>query len=437
MKNNFLVIVALFFIFSAQSQTINKPKLDSLFAVLDAKEKSMVSIAISANGKIVYKNAIGFADIETNKKASTATKYRIGSISKTFTATLIFKAIEEKKLKLEQTIDKYFPKIENASTITISQLLNHRSGIHSFTNDEAYMKYNTQPKTESDLLAIINASKSEFAPDSKADYSNSNYVLLSFIIEKIYKKPFKQVLNDKIIKPLGLKNTYFGGKINLNMNESNSYYFDNKWIKETETDMSIPMGAGAIVSNPTDLAIFATLLFEGKIINNASLAKMTTIKDDYGMGIFETPYYDKKGLGHTGGIDGFTSVLTYFPDDKLAVAITSNGSNYKNNDILIAALNSYYKKPFKIPTFETLALQSGDLDVYLGVYSSPTFPLKITVSKDKDVLMAQATGQSAFRLTAVAKDKFEFVPAGIVLDFNPSISEMTLNQAGRKFVLKK
>jgi D-alanyl-D-alanine carboxypeptidase len=437
MKNILSLFLALFFAVSTQSQTINKAKLDSLFQVLEAKDKFMGSIAISSNGNIIYSKAIGKEDIETNKKATAVSKYRIGSISKMFTSALIFKAIEEKKLSLDQKIDKFFPTIENAQKISIGNLLNHRSGINNFTNDQNYLTYNTQPKTEQEMLAIIRGSKNDFEPNSKSEYSNSNYVLLSYIIEKIYKKPFKVVLNDKIIKPLGLKNTLFGGKINLQNNDVNSYIFEDKWIKQTETDTSIPLGAGAIVSNPEDLTIFINQLFAGKIINEASLSKMTTIQDNYGFGVFEIPFYDKNAFGHTGGIDGFSSVLTYFPVDKLAVAISSNGNVYENNDVLIAALSSCFNRPFEIPTFETISLKSEDLDIYLGVYSSPTFPLKITISKDNNTLMAQATGQGAFPLTATKKDKFEFSQAGIVLDFNTATNEMTLNQAGRKFVLKK
>jgi len=439
MKNKFIIatMCLLFFGFSIQAQNLNKAKLDSLFQILEAKDKFMGSIAIAFNGAVIYENAIGKEDLESNKRATTSSKYRIGSISKMFTATLIFKAIEEKKLTLNQTINQYFPAIENAQKITISNLLNHRSGIHNFTNNEDYLQYNTQLKSEKEMLAIIATGKSDFTPDSKADYSNSNYVLLSYIIEKVYKKPYKVVLNDKIIKPLGLKNTYFGGKINGINNEVNSYSFEDKWIKQTETDTSIPMGAGGIVSNPQDLTVFVAQLFAAKIINQSSLMQMKTIQDGYGMGVFEIPFYDKKAFGHTGGIDGFTSVLAYFPADQLAIALTSNGGVYSNNDVLIATLNSYFNKPFEIPTFKTLALKSADLEVYLGVYSSPTFPLKITITKDTNILMAQATGQGAFPLTATEKDKFEFAQAGIILDFKPSANEMTLNQGGRKFVLKK
>src|SRR5690606_31917082 len=132
---------------------------------------------------------------------------------------------------------------------------------------------------------------SEFKPNEKSDYSNSNYVLLTFILEEIYNKPFSKILNEQIITPLKLKNTYYGKKIDVSENESYSYKYVGKWKKESETDMSIPQGAGALISNPTDLNIFIEQLFLGNIVSHKSLEIMKTIKNGYGMGLFQFPYY--------------------------------------------------------------------------------------------------------------------------------------------------
>lgn len=430
------LIVALLFGTSI-AQTLNTAKLDSLFQILEAKDKFMGSIAISENGKLLYAKSIGKDDIATNKHSNSLSKYRIGSISKMFTSCLIFKAIEEGKLNLNQTIESYFPSIQNASKITIGNLLNHRSGIHNFTNDENYLTYNTESKTEKQMIALIANGKSDFEPDSKADYSNSNYVLLSYILEKTYKKPYKEILTSKIIKPLGLKNTYFGSKTTIQNNECYSYTFGEQWQKENETDMSIPMGAGAIVSNPTDLVLFINALFANKIINQSSLEQMKTIKDKFGMGIFQIPFYEKQGFGHTGGIDGFGSVLSYFPENKLAIALCSNGRIYDNNNVLIAALSSYYNKSFQIPNFNVIELKSEDLDKYLGEYSNENFPLKISVTKKDNKLFAQATGQSEFPLEAVEKDAFEFSAANIRIEFNTKENQLTIIQGGRKTIMTK
>lgn len=432
-----LAIVFLFFVTTSFAQQFNTAKLDSLFAVLESKDKFMGSIAVSENGKVIYSKAVGKVDIGLKQNATTATKYRIGSISKMFTSCLIFKAVEENKLTLDKTIDAYFPSVPNAKKITVGHLLNHRSGIYNFTNSGEYMSYYTQPKTEAEMVAIIAKGKSVFEPNSKADYSNSNYVLLSYILEKVYKKTYKEILAEKIVKPLGLKNTYLGSKISLANNECYSFSYTETWNHEKETDMSIPIGAGAVVSNPTDLTIFIETLFAGKVMSSKSLEQMKTIQEDYGMGIFEIPFNDKKGYGHTGGIDGFSSVLAYFPDNKLSVAITSNGSVYRNNDIMIAVLSNYFQIPFQIPTFKTIELTAGDLEKYTGNYTSQELVMSIKVSAKGNKLFAQATGQGEFPLDATGTDVFEFAQAGIKLKFNVADKQMTLEQGGGKFVFLK
>lgn len=419
------------------SQTFDKTKLDNYFDTLEANNKFMGSVAISQNGKIIYTKQIGYCDIDSKIKPNDNTKYRIGSISKTFTTVLVFKAIDEGKLKLTDKIDTYFPTIKNANKISISDLLYHRSGIHNFTEDEDFLKWNTEKKSENEMIEIISKGGSDFEPGTKGEYSNSNFILLSYILQNICKKDYAQLLDEQIIKPIGLKNTYFGKKTNIKDNECYSYSFKGNWVKEAETDMSIPMGAGGIVSTPGDLTRFADALFSGKLISTKDLELMETLKDNYGMGLFKIPFYDKFGYGHTGGIDGFNSVMGHLADDNVSIAITSNGTNFDNNQISIVLLSAVYNKPYEIPTFKTLEVTGTDLDKYLGVYSSNQIPLKITITRNDKTLIAQATGQPAFVLEATEKDKFKFEQAGLVLEFNPTDKTMILKQHGGIFSFSK
>jgi len=419
------------------AQSFDKTKLDKYFDELETHNKFMGSVAVSQNGQIIYSKSIGFADVEKNLKADELTKYRIGSISKTFTAVLVLKAVEENKLSLNETIDSYFPGIKNSDKITIKQLLNHRSGIHNFTDDEAYLTYNTQPKTEKEMVEIITLVGSDFDPDTKFSYSNSNYVLLSYILEKSFKESYAQLLQKYIAKPLNLKNTYLGRKINTDNKEAKSYSNMGSWVTEPETDTSIPLGAGGIVSTPTDLAKFNDALFQGKILKNESLELMKTINDGYGLGLFTLPFYDKTGYGHTGGIDGFSSIFTYFYDGKISYVLISNGTNVKINDISIAVLSAVYNKPYELPVLSTYKVTAQDLDKYLGMYASKQIPLKIEITKEDTTLIAQATGQSSFPLEATEKDKFKFDLAGIVLEFNPVEKTVILKQGGGQFTFTK
>ncbi|HPR32800.1 MAG TPA: serine hydrolase domain-containing protein [Prolixibacteraceae bacterium] len=412
------------------AQTFDKTKLDNYFHTLEKNNKFMGSVAVSKNGEILYKKSIGFADVENNVSASENSKYRIGSISKSFTTVLILKALEENRLDLNQTIDKWFPEIENAKRISVKHLLSHRSGIHNFTDDEDYLTWNTQPKTEKEMVEMIAKGGSDFNPDSKAGYSNSNFVLLTYILEKVFSKSYSDLLHKYIVKPIGLTNTYVFGKIDPTNNECKSYRFAGTWKLEPETDFSIPLGAGAIISTPCDLTKFADALFGGKLLTSESLKIMKTIKDGYGFGLFQFPFYERLGYGHTGGIDGFSSVYCHFDDEKISYALLSNGTNINNNDISIAVFSSIYRTAYDIPVFTSFTVTSEDLDKYLGLYASEQVALKISITKVGNRLIAQGTGQPAFSLEATEKDQFTFDQAGVKLEFNPIEKTMILFQGG-------
>lgn len=304
MKKNLILTIAIVFLTHLGfAQDFDSAKLDSYFNALETNNKFMGSVAVSKDGEIIYAKSVGFADVENHKKATENTKYRIGSISKTFTAVLVFKGVEAGRIDLDQHIIEFFPSFPNGDKITIEQLLNHRSGIHNFTSNEDYLTWNTSPKSEVEMLDIIAKKESDFEPGTKAEYSNSNYVLLSYILEKSFKKPYSQILRENITEPLVLKNTSLGGPIDPNENESKSYSWMGNWKLEPETDNSIPLGAGGIVSTPSDLVRFSDALFGGKIIKEENLKQMETLKDNYGMGLFQYPFDTKFGFGHTGGIE--------------------------------------------------------------------------------------------------------------------------------------
>lgn len=432
-----LVMLMGFFLLNNFAQDFDKTKLNNYFDTLETHNKFMGSIAISQNGKIIYQKSIGFADLKNKIQADENSKYRIGSISKTFTSVLILKAVEEEKIDLNQTIDKYFPSIKNANKIKIIHLLYHRSGIFNFTNTKEYLTWNSKAKKEKEMIEIISKTESNFEPDLKAEYSNSNYVLLTYILEKIYRKPYAIILDEYIVKPLNLKNTYLGNKINTKNNECNSYRYEAEWILESETNISIPLGAGGIVSTPSDLVRFSDALFTGKLLQKETLEQMKTLKDNFGMALFEIPFYNKIGYGHTGGIDAFSSVFSHFPGANISYALISNGTQINNNDISIAVLSALFYKPFEFPDFRSFSVSSEDLDKYLGVYSSSQIPIKITFTKSKNILLAQATGQPLISLDAKAKDIFKFDQAGVVFEFNPTDNSMILKQGGGQFTFTK
>lgn len=380
----------------------------------------MGSIAIAQNGTIIYQNAIGYSQVNGKVKtpANLKTKYKVGSITKIFTAVMVFQLIEEGKLTLNTTLNKYYPQLPNAGKITVAEMLSHRSGLHNFTADSVYNDYWMKPISEADMVAIFAKQKSDFEPDAKAEYSNTNFVLLRHIIEKITGKSYREELKERITSKIGLGDTFYGTKSSAAENEANSYSYAGGWTKMDETDMSVPGAAGAIVSTPADLVKFIDALFADKLIRPENLEHMKTMRDNFGMAMFMMPFDDKTGYGHNGGLDGFISELVYFPADKVAIAYTSNGQRYSVNDVAIGALSIYFDKPFAIPQFKNVRVTVANLNKYLGTYTSTKSLLIITITENKNLLFAHDGGRRAFPLEARGNDKFLLDIAGLELQFD-------------------
>lgn len=432
-----LIALSLLFglFFNVSAQKIDKEKLDSYFEALEENDKLMGSIVLSHEGRQVYSKVFGFSDFDNGIKSNRESKYRVGSITKMFTATLVFKAIEDNKIKLDDTIEEFFPDIKHANAITIDHLLNHKSGINNFTSNPDYLTWHTEPKNRKELYDIILAGGSDFEPNSKSQYSNANYVLLTWLMEDLYGKKYPTLIKEFITEPLKLPDTYVGVKTDAGSGETYSYTFAGNWKKEKETDMSIPLGAGAIVSTPRDLVRFIEGLFDGKVVSSASLEQMKTISGNFGRGMIRIPFNDKWSYGHTGGIDGFVSMLSYFPEEKFTLALITNGNNYDTNEAAIAALSAFFDVPYSIPSF--VSLSAEELEKYVGTYESDSFPLDITITNQNNTLFGQATGQAAFPMEYKGDDTFTFTRAGLTIEFQPEDDNLTLKQGGGVHVLKR
>lgn len=417
----------------ALSQNKVKEKLGNYLDSLYVHHKVMGSFAFAENDRPTFIKVVGWADAGKQQKANVNTQYRIGSISKTFTAVLIMKAVEEKKINLNGKLSDFYPEIPNASKITIENLLQHRSGIHNLTDDPGYLQYNTKPQTESSLIGIIKNYSSDFEPGTRFAYSNSNYILLGFILENVYKKPYAELVSSRITEPLKLTLTEVGGKIDPSKNQAESYEYTNgKYQASSETDMSIPGGAGNIISTPRDLLTFMLGLEQGKLLKKESLNQMKNFADGYGYGLTKVPFGKSWGYGHTGGIDKFSSVLFYFPDLKVAAAFTTNQSDMDVNEISIRLLQAASGQDFEMPSFKTVDIPEAELQKFAGKYASPGIPVKFDIFIRDKKLMAQATGQSAFPLEPVSNTEFKFAPAGITVEFFPEKKQFAIMQGERK-----
>ena len=430
MKKVFLIAFINFTITSIAQERFQR--IDSLLTYLNENNKFMGSLSLREGNNIVFTKAYGFADVKNKLTANEHTKYKIGSITKTFTAAIIMQLIEEKKLRLESKLTKFFPKVQNADKISISDLLHHRSGVLDFINQDTLSVEDFKSDNLKDVIYNkINNYESIFEPNSQFLYSNSNYYLLGGIIEKLTNQSYAQNVQKRIVDKIGLENTYYPtNKVDTSKKESYSYLFNGtEWEKVDEWGNDVAFAAGGIISTPDDLTKFIYDLFKGKIVKPSSLEIMKDLKDGYGAALMQFPFGERRFYGHTGGIENFRAVVGYYPKDDLSISLIVNGDNFNRNDIIIGILSIYYKMPFPFPNFDVI--DSKLLSKYVGNYASKEIPLKINISVKDGALIAQATGQSSFPLTATSETDFVFQQAGIEIIFGEN--KFVLKQGGQKF----
>lgn len=421
----------------AQDATISK--LDSLFSHIEQNNQGMGSLSLFKDGKPYFSRAIGYAVLESDKKATTASRYKIGSISKTYTATMIMQLVDEGKLNLDQKLSDFFPKIQNSKSITIKHLLGHRTGIPEYLK-EITEEDLAQPVTHETVLSRIEGNESIFTPDSKYEYSNSNYFLLGLILEEATDKSYAELLSEKILEPLELKNTYSGNGSAIDESQTYSYRKTAEWEKIPAWDMSWAYGAGEITATADEVNVFLNALMSGKLVSIESVALMKDINEGYGLGVFAVPFRLAQGYGHNGRIEDFSSNAYHFETMGMSICYISNGEVMPTNDILVGVLTIASGMTYEFPEFKEhsiIEVPEEKLKTFEGNYVSETFPLDVKVFLSDGSLLAQATGQGPFPLSAVGESEFVFVQAGIEMSFDVSTGMMKLKQAGMTNVFKR
>jgi D-alanyl-D-alanine carboxypeptidase len=292
-----------------------------------------------------------------------------------------------------------------------------------------------KPLSHAELLRIIRDKGSDFEPGTDTDYSNSNVLVLGYIIEKVCKLSYGDALNARIVSRLSLKNTYYGKGISTKDNESTSYKFsDGHWNGVTETNLIIHGGAGAIVSTPSDMVIFMDALFAHILIRKASLDAMKTLVEGYGMGMFPDKYGDKPSYGHNGRIEEFYSALWHFPGENLTIAYCTNGIDYPRSDIMEGVLKICFHEPLSMPFGGASAALSVGLDKYLGKYASEK--IEVNCTKEGSKMYLETRGK-AFDVERVCEDYYMYAESGYFFEFHPSTGELLIKETDNVYRLKR
>jgi D-alanyl-D-alanine carboxypeptidase len=383
-----------------------KRTVDSL--VNDALKEgpvAAISVAVVRGRDTVVMKGYGFADVENEVPATPQTVYRIGSITKQFTAAAVLQLIEQGRLSLDDSIAKHLPIVPAGwRRVPVRQLLNHTSGIPSYTSAgprwASRMRLDLPHDT---LIGIVAADSMDFAPGSQWRYNNTGYYLLGMLIERITGRPYAEVVRERLVSPLGLRATMYCDIRPIIKRRAQGYQVgpDDKLVNADPLSMTQPFSAGALCSTVGDLVAWQRTLAAGRIVKPASYVAMTTpekVAGTYGYGLVMDSLGGRPRVQHGGGINGFNSMLQYFPSDTLSIAVLANTNgpwaDRVANNLARAALGMPLVAP--PPRLLDLTTTAEERARFAGAYRLVLpngSPLELRVFERDGKVFAQGTGQ--------------------------------------------
>ncbi|PIF47507.1 D-alanyl-D-alanine carboxypeptidase [Chryseobacterium sp. 52] len=329
------------------SQDIHSEKIDSYINYIKKNNLDIGSISIFRHGKEVYFNSFGKIE---NQKFHNSTAYQVGSITKLFTAVLIFKLIEENKISLNDKLSRYFPTIKNSDNITIKNLLEHSSGLNNYVKKNEKIIWLKEPRTDREIMEEIVNQRILFSPNENVLYSNSGYYLLGKIIEKEFNKNYGQVLKDQITQPFKLSETKSAYENPKHI--AGSYIFDDQtWHTAQDFYFKNIIGVGDISSNTQNLNTFINALFNHKVLLKETIDIMKPFigKETYGRGLMTFNFHSVNFYGNTGGTYGTNTILLFDEQTETSIALIINGERYPRNEFINDIVDIIYNNNLKFP----------------------------------------------------------------------------------------
>jgi CubicO group peptidase (beta-lactamase class C family) len=395
----------------------------------------MGTVLVARDGNILFDKAYGMANVELDVPNTPETKFRLGSITKQFTAASILLLEERGKLKIDDRVKTYLPDAPMSwDRITIFNLLTHTSGIPNFTASPDYRTVKLSARTASAAVAAVRDRPLDFGPGEQMSYSNSGYVVLGEIIEKVSGQSYGQFVADNIFKPLGMTDSGYDSNSEIIKRRASGYTRlpSGSLVNAAYIHMSIPHAAGALYSTTHDLLKWERALFAAKVVSQPSLVQMTTpFKNEYGFGVTSSVINGRRAIRHSGGIDGFNTTMAYYPETKTTVIVLSN-VNGPVPDQVGAQLAAVMHGDRVTLTSERkeISLPVATLTKYAGVYTLPT-GVTMTITLEGDRLLAQMGAQRPNQIFPETEQLFFLKAIDAQIEFAPDASSLVLHQGGR------
>jgi CubicO group peptidase (beta-lactamase class C family) len=402
----------------AFAQTVPLPPIQSLSGICAEDIKGIpargpgTAVLIARRGELICAAARGMASIELGVPLDPHQRFRIGSVSKQFAAAALLKLVDQGRASIDDPLAKYLPDYPNAGQITLHQLLNHTSGVHSYTDIDGYM--HTPVRSDLDTQQLIRVFADiplDFAPGSEWKYSNSGYVLVGAVIEKITGKPWGAALDELLFKPLKLADTAYEDPSRLWPGLVQGYVFDAQHAPQPAEFISMtqPGAAGALISTVYDLWRWNEALHGGGVLSQSSYHLMTTPEGAasgsarYGFGISVRSVRGRTCFEHAGGINGFRARLVYLPESGTTVVQLNNHEDTAKaaHELAARAIGDPY------PELPLVAWSEQSLQATQGRYANEDANAKLSYREGR--LYWQQQGSADVELRPSSGERLAFV----------------------------
>jgi CubicO group peptidase (beta-lactamase class C family) len=378
------------------------------------------SVIVTESGKTVYAKGQGLADLEAKTPITPATSFRIGSITKQFSAAVLLQLVQEGKVSLDDLVSKYVPSLKQAGgSATIRQILNHTSGVQSYTGIPGWMvEENTnRAHTTDQMIALFKDLPSPSKPGEAWAYNNSGYVLVGAVIEAVTGKLWHQAVEERIAMPLRLRTIRYGvGEAGF-ADMANGYTRGEDGPElAKKIHMSVPHAAGALVGSVEDLASWGQALHHGKVLGKDLYAAMiapTPVPGEkepapYGFGLGLEKVRGRPAIGHGGGIFGFSTDSLYIPEKDIFVAVFANSDDPATAPSVATARLAALALGDPYPEFKEVAVDIASLEPVLGVYKTENGERRF-FARDGQLYTQRGEGPE-MKVYAAGDDRFFYGP---------------------------
>jgi len=398
----------------------------------------MGTVLVARGDEILLDKGYGFANLELNVPDTPPTKFRLGSVTKQFTATAIMLLQERGKINVDDPVKKYMPDAPAAwDKITIFNILTHTAGIPNYTNFPEYPALQAIPTTPQKLVARFIDKPLDFQPGEKYSYSNSGYIVLGYLVEKLSGETYEKFLQENIFTPLGMNDSGYDSNTAIIPHRAEGYAPSATGIVNADyTDMTVPFSAGALYSTTEDLLRWEKGLNGGKLLKPDSLVMMTTpFKNNYAFGLEVRTVNGHKVINHGGGIQGFNTMVSYYPDDKLEVIVLSNINGAAPQDLttkLAAVVHG--EKVILSSERKQIQVDPKVFDGYAGRYQLMPNVI-VSVTREGNHLFSQVNAQPKSEIFPEAANDYFMKDADaqitFVTDSQGHATEVILHQNGQ------